>query len=396
MPFASASEKASPLFWYFLVPGLTLFFHALAIDEVYRTLVYLNIVIIAVLALRLRSHCTAARIRTIGLIALPALVLTIFDLLSGHGLAAKEVRHLLSFTCLTLGFLALPAPAQIGSHQVKALYWFAILFVVSYVLIQGVTVYLLGDRDGTPRNPHYLAQYCLLLSYVSALLYPYSTRYIKGVLIGVMMLLALLLINTGSRPAWLALLISGALYYWLMRHRMSWKWPLAFAAGVLIVYLTNLGGLKARTDDLLGNVAREERVTIWQNTIEMQLASPPRAWLFGHGIDSFKQDFKEHSQFHLEGIDFSAPHNHLLEIVYTSGVLGLIWVATFLIYLFMKLFRYWRDNPDSSLPATLLALFMANMLFGAITISFFSSYSLLIISVVAGVLVHQRESIKSP
>jgi len=384
-----ASRTSNSLFWYFLIPGLTLYFHALAIDEIYRTLIYLNIAIIVVLAFRFG---TLFRTKMVWLIVLTPLVLIIFNVLSGQEIALKVIRHLLSFMCITLGLLMLPAKELIDDRRLNILYWFSLGLVVSYALIQGGAVYLLGDRDGTPRNPHYLAQYCLLLLYVSAFLYSISTRRIKIVLTGTMILLALLLVNTGSRTAWLALLISGTIYYLLLRHRVSWKVPLVIAAGLMLAYIANLGGLKARTDDLAENITREERVTIWRNTVQMQLESTPRAWLFGHGIDSFKQDFKKHSQYHLEGIDFNAPHNHALEILYTSGILGLTWVAGLIFYLFLTLYRHWRRTPDSWMPATLIALLSANMLFGAITISFFSSYSLLIFSVVAGLLIHRNKS----
>jgi len=44
------------------------------------------------------------------------------------------------------------------------------------------------------------------------------------------------------------------------------------------------------------------------------------------------------------------------------------------------------------MPSTLIAVLLANLLFVAITMSFFSSYSLLIISVVAGLLIHRLKS----
>ncbi len=117
----------------------------------------------------------------------------------------------------------------------------------------------------------------------------------------------------------------------------------------------------------------------------MQQTSLIRQWLVGHGIDSFEDDFKAFSRFHELGFDFNAPHNFVLELLYTVGLVGLMAVVVMLGYcLYARLFQTYATQKRAHHVAALIAVLTANLLFASITIGFFTSYNLPILSVIVG------------
>jgi O-antigen ligase len=390
--------------WYLLVPGLAVFSHALAIDSLFRSLMYANLLLLPALAYRMRHAFTKVALKQAGIIMLAPVVLILLHLLSGGEGASKEIRHLASFTCLALGFILLAQYNRTHPSLVQSARSFAIIFVLSYAAIQSVCVWVLNQPYGTTNNPHYLAQYSMLLLFVGFYLYHDSTALVRAVLVLSMLLLGMLLLHTSSRPAWLGFIITGLFYLFLLQKHYSWKLPALFIGLIFCVYLLNVGDFKDRTDQLLSTLSKEERVTIWKDTLEMQLVSSPRQWIVGHGISSFKADFSQFSHFgslrhqvtnHFfesdcdlcnkqggKGINFSAPHNHILELLYTSGIIGLIVIAGLFLAIYQYLIHFWRRGRDLLYPATLISVLTGNTLFGSISVSFFSSYSLLILSIV--------------
>ena len=202
-----------------------------------------------------------------------------------------------------------------------------------------------------------------------------------------------LLLVSESRTAWLAL-ITACL---IMLPFFSLKTRL-LAAVILIfvpffIYYFGILGADVRIDDLINNITKEERVTIWSEAIAMQRDSDLFHWVFGHGLGSFVHDFQAYSSFHDPSyigktMDFVSPHNFIIEILYTSGITGLILVliGEFLfIYALLRL--WWITNFDSQkiMVVLILALFVAHFIHTFLTISFFSKQSIFFLAVFIGV-----------
>lgn len=384
LPDVGASAAGTWFSWYFLIPGLAIFFHALALDDLYRTVLYGNIVVVSAMIYRFSSGDVSLPKSRLFAAAVPALFLIGVYLLSGGELEPKVIRHLAAFTFVAIGCMMLWTQQVDVQHLTHRVQCFAVAFIVIYALVQTVAVYGVGSKYGTTKNPHYLAQYSLLLLFVGPLLFRNLGLSLKVALSVAMSLLAILLLHTFSRPAWLSLIITLGLYFWLIRDKVSWKVPAVLFGLMISIYAGNFGGAGDRVDDLIGKLGSEERVIIWQDAWQLQQTSSARQWAFGHGIDSFEDDFKAYSRFHDQGLDFNAPHNFALELLYTVGLVGLTAVIALLGHLYFRLWQTYVRFGRSHYQLTLIAVMTANLLFVSITIGFFSSYNLLILSVIGG------------
>ncbi|WP_078117960.1 O-antigen ligase family protein [Thiosocius teredinicola] len=376
-----------PYLWYALIPALMLFVHALELDELYRAFVYGNVFVVAWIAYRLHRRDGGFPTGVAAALLLPAALLTVLYITSGHEIAGKEIRHLVAFTFVAIGCLLLPMSTKHLSNDQHRVQLLVVALVIAYAVIQIAAIFIFEGKYGTTKNPHYLAHYALLLLVIAPLLYRGLPPYLKVALSLAVVLLGVALLHSFSRPAWLSFLLTGLLYVWLMRGRISWRWPVAIVFLLGAIYLYDIGGVGKRVDDLLGKITAEERVTIWRDAWNMQSTSTARQWVVGHGIDSFEEDFKAYSDYHHQGIDFNAPHNMPLELLYTVGIVGLVLVAATIAYVYLLLFRAFKQLDRSPFAATLIAVLTANLLFISITVSFFSSHHLLVFSLIAGLAV---------
>jgi O-antigen ligase len=368
---------------------LIVFSHAIGTDSPYRSLAYGNIALVLYFAYRLWTHsrdefklalykpacflCTPIAIVVLHFIADPTLA------------GMKEVRHISSAVFIMLGiglFIDLKPPPGHKNHTYMHLF---VLFILAYTLTQGVFVLWTGRSSGTTPNTHYLAQYCLLLLPASALLLGQSkSALIKALLALCTITLLLLLLQTHSRPAWLAAMICGLVYACLTpEHR--WKIMLLLVAIAGALWLADVGSFASKSMELIQTVHKEERVTIWRDAWAMQTQSSPLEWLVGHGLNSFKNDFLAFSQYHHQGIDFNSPHNYLIELVYLSGVLGFSIVAFMILFLYYNLGRLYLRNTRSEMIKLLIISLTGNLLLCSIIVPFYTSYNLLILGIIGGI-----------
>lgn len=271
-----------------------------------------------------------------------------------------------------------------NGEQLKQL---ALCVAILYVLIQTVSVFFFGLKFGTTKNPHYLAQYCLLLMPVFAyVFFTSTTTLVKIVSTVCAFLLMALLLETLSRPAWIGLILIAGLTI-LHQQRIS-KLLCLVAVGLFFsgLYHLNVEGFGARVHDLYINIQTEERVYIWRDTLSMLYENGPKQWLVGHGLGSFRDGFTHYSSYHKVGRDFNSPHNFVLELLYTSGVLGLIVVLVFFLIFYYRLISVYLQSHQSDYSFVLIAILTSNLILVSITLPFFTSYNLLVCSYVGGLL----------
>lgn len=169
----------------------------------------------------------------------------------------------------------------------------------------------------------------------------------------------------------------------------------------VILYTFNVENFGSRFTELAQHITTEERVAIWQDDWKMQNSSNAKEWIVGHGLSSFFENFKLYSTNHelavkKLSIDFNSPHNHLLEVLYTSGVfgLGLLFLLYYLLY--RQLIKLITDPEKTyrNVSILLFVLLTINTFFTAITVPFFRSYTLNIIALVTGAIlfIHELKS----
>ncbi|MES1986710.1 MAG: hypothetical protein V4440_01535, partial [Pseudomonadota bacterium] len=100
-----------------------------------------------------------------------------------------------------------------------------------------------------------------------------------------------------------------------------------------------------------------------------------------------------YSDYHLQSIDFNSPHNFILEILYTSGAIGLLLAITLIFFIYRYIFSILKTKAElKSIYLLLLALATANLITVSITVPFFSGYNLNMLALVVGIMLFHIET----
>ncbi|MDP2246771.1 MAG: O-antigen ligase family protein, partial [Nitrosomonadales bacterium] len=309
-------ELIRPESLYLKVISLCLLMQMLNWGEAYRTLAYLNLAIVSIYAYRAVVFRSDIEIKKalIWVLAIPVVFLALHSISILEFEFVKEIRHTIIAVFLTFGIYVL---ARENSAYIKQSISFHLaVLVFSYILIQLVAITLFDKPNGTTKNPHYLALYSSMTLVFCVYSFFNSSFRLKIFFAFAILLLGFFLLQTGSRPGWLGVILSGGLALLFLKGSARKISALIFPLILAVLFITNAGDFSEKVSDLALNITKEERVTIWQDTWEMQKSSTPFQWIFGHGLNSFEADFKEYSRYHLKNVDFNSPHNFLLEMIY--------------------------------------------------------------------------------
>ncbi len=370
--------------WHAFVLLGVFFSYLVNVGFAYHNLSYLNLFFVIYALVKhpnYRQLITGLPIST--LVLIPIFLIIIQFLAAGNIYLIKPIRALLIAaaigTAIRLCFEFYPENNK--QYVYKTI--LGLLFI--FVLVQTYTVFFLKHPYGTFKNPHYLSQCCLLLLPIVVYLLSKATYFIKYLLVVFAFLLAALLLHNPSRPAWIGVIVGAmlTLMHFSGKKRIMVLITLIFVPCIL--YLMDISNFGNKLYELYAHIQTEERVAIWHDTWKMQLGSDFIAWLFGHGLDSFYDNFKPYSTYHLKEVDFNSPHNFFLELLYISGVVGLGLVIIFFVILYTKLLRQYRINRDA-LILLLIVLLTSNLIFVSLTLPFYTKYNLNIVAIVTALL----------
>lgn len=359
--------------------------------EGYRTFIYLNLVIVVVHVFSCRND-QDLRTKVFAIAAIP-LALTILHMLAaGRFEFIKEVRHiwLAAFTVLSVFILARRDMSSIKLWLPASL----IILLVVYCLAEFVALTILDNPYGTNKNPHYLALYsalALALAICGFICLKNGGRYF---MIPIALSLGYFVLHTSSRPAWVALVIS-ALFVLFFLQGKSRLWMGFFVLTIpVFLFLTNVVGFGDRVSDLAVNIGSEERVILWQDAWRMQEASNFLEWFIGHGLGSYEEDFQAYS-YYRELVNFNSPHNSFLEMLYTSGVIGLLACIWLYYWIYSRIWRLTKDIDQRKIAVLLMSIVTINLLFIMLTIPFISHYNIYTLAFVIGTIFYLR-SLRHP
>lgn len=302
----------------------------------------------------------------------------------------KEMRHMLLAVFLVIGTAVLAKGEE--SYIKKNIFRFVILIIFMYVVVQATFLWFFNLPYGTTKNPHYLALYSSVSIIVAIYCFLRASLILKWLLAGCIFLLGAFLIQSLSRPAWVALILTGFLVTCFFKYKGQVYSAISLVFILLSLFLTNVGNFTERSKDLIENVSTEERVAIWQETWTMQVDSSLYEWIVGHGLNSFADAFKPYSSYHLKNIDFNSPHNYLLELLFTTGVLGLMLIIAMFWFVYKRLIYCIKlEDEQRNVYITLMAILTSSVIFASITLPFFTSYSMNIIALVVGVMFYLKK-----
>lgn len=197
-----------------------------------------------------------------------------------------------------------------------------------------------------------------------------------------------------SRGALLAALCSITLLVLLRFTRLPLKWLFAGTAGTFIfacaaTFIIQSAGWMSY-DEL--NALSSRRLPIYDTTWGLWQQAP---W-FGWGLEAYKNHGAVEVAKHMDGLFFPAPHNILLEMLYSLGVVGSALVLATLGRILWMAMRAAREasNPFAGLLAT--AIITTLVLHGATDLSIYRPYFFLLVFTAWGLVQGSAPHLQSP
>ena len=283
-----------------------------------------------------------------------------------------------------------------GHLDERAFFLFGAILAI-LIVWQFIARSFIGMPYGAYSNPHYLAN---LASLTLPFLFYYffvAPRPYNFLFVPLLTLMAIdLLLKTSSRPAILGLVVSTIFgIFFLVRSKRKWIALAAFAGACLLLYATNYANVTERIQNLIVNLPTEERVQFWADTWKMLKHNSLGAWLVGNGIGSFPDFFRIYSipKYNF----FSFPHNHLLQILFDNGLIGLLILVTaqaLLLFLMVRLTNRAGDLNGRVFISCMTVVYVTWLIFSSLVFGFYSRFALYPFAFILGTALSLAE--KSP
>ena len=233
---------------------------------------------------------------------------------------------------------------------------------------------------------HYMAQYAVIVFFLMALLAVINHNFARWVMIFALVADLILLMQTKSRPGYLALIAGISVLIMQISSRYRAMAVSSLVAMLSLIYASGLFGFSSRIDELVYRFGEEERWTIWRECLLLLQSSSLLELFLGHGLGQFFLDYQRVSSFHPQR-DFVSPHNFFLELFYSHGLVGLI-LVTMLYCLWyrsmLSVVASSRSAPQHAVGVFMIGMMTAHFIFGFFTLPFFSIHNLYPLSLILG------------
>jgi O-antigen ligase len=305
------------------------------------------------------------------------LAVCLYLIISGYLFASHEVKTKYGMYLVRMLFIVFTIHCfSLKKIDTRVYEFLPIIWCLS-ICWQFVAVKFFDLPFGTYTNPHYLSNF--VISILPLIVYSFwaANGWYKWLFILVALLACDLLLRTGSRTAFLGISFSVVFsLIFFIKSRTKWIGLLLVALAFAILYFSNYGGVVDRVEDLLVNLATEERVYFWQSASEMLKKNNLIDWIFGNGIGSYRAVYPDYSTPELRPYWFA--HLHALEILYENGFTGVLLVYGGMAGLFgltiKTLINTTREN-TSILIKCMLVIFLCWMIHSNLTFPFYSKYA---------------------
>ena len=255
------------------------------------------------------------------------------------------------------------------------------------VCCQFAARYLFHMPHGTFTNIHYLATFAVLVLPIIYYFFWVTTSWHKFLFALIVIMDADLLLQTGSRPAFLGLIVGTFfIFIFLVKGRYKWFGMILTCLILVALYLTDYGNFASRIQDLIVNLAEEERIQLWTKSWNKLKDNSLLTWIFGHGIGWSPINYTKGPNFK---VTFVSSHSHFLEIVYLNGIIGFVLIFGGLALLFALIVNAARQNQNRKirlLLTCLIIVFLSWLIHCGLTFPFYSKYSLYPLAFILGTI----------
>ena len=255
------------------------------------------------------------------------------------------------------------------------------------VCCQFAARYLFHMPHGTFTNIHYLATFAVLVLPIIYYFFWVTTGWHKFLFALIAIMDADLLLQTGSRPAFLGIFV-GTFFVFIFLVKGRYKWfGMIFICFILVaLYLTDYANFASRIQDLIINLAEEERIQLWTKAWNKIKENSLLTWIFGHGIGWSTLNYTKGPTFK---ITLVSSHSHFLEIVYLNGLIGFVLIFGGLTLLLISIVNAARQNQNRKirlLLKCLIIVFLSWLIHCGLTFPFYSKYSLYPLAFILGTI----------
>ena len=264
--------------------------------------------------------------------------------------------------------------ARENDNLTKVLFF---VFLATAVYWQAAAFYVFKMPFGTFSNPHYLSSFTVLTLPAIVYCLLIAKGWYKFFFAPAFLLDIDLLLRIGSRPAILGLAV-GSIIVAALAVKDRWRWIglLMLFSGFLGLYLSDYAGVYSNFEELIVNLAREERVSLWKASWDMLKDNTLAGWLFGNGIGNIHTVYPRYLIPSLQHLSF--PHLHFIEVLHASGIVGAIFFfggMLLLLVLSLRVSISTDDRNSRMLILCLLVTFVGWIIHSGLTFPFFSKYA---------------------
>jgi len=286
--------------------------------------------------------------------------------------------------------------------QKRYISWLTVLFfavLLGAVCWQLAAYYIFQMPYGSFSNPHIIASFTMLAFPIIFYLVWITPGWYKLIFISIGILDVDFLLRSGSRPAIVAIALAGLFaIIFLIKSRRKWICLLVASALFILSYFTEYPtGVVSSIVELIAKLPSEDRTLIWSALWDMLKENSLLPWIFGNGIGSFRPVYPKYA--HPLEITAIFPHLHILEVLYESGLIGVILVFGGIIFLIISAVRSVNKIPDKRVAALfkcILIMFLSWSIHCGLTVPIYSKYSQYSLAFIIGPLLVLLENSKSP
>lgn len=419
----------------------------------YPPLLYINLAILMtyLIFLFLQNDLAKAKI-VICIFALPVFF-TLSDMLSLQSLTLSTyARNAWDAAYIATGIWVISSSksewiAKHGSKLVFTALLICTLILIQlpinrFVLLKPIDLFGFNLSMNTQIYSSFICIYAAAVFLVALYFLVKSPWQLKIITLPILVSILLFILYVSWRPVMLGLIIglSTSLLLCYKNKRRIILGGLILLQIILLV--TNFANFRDRMTTLITQSSSDERTIVWQDVWEMQVASPIEKWIIGHGLMSFQEDFHLYSRFYMRPasihtpqdppkklwvynqtvndyliafrvysdyikpkkttkntdshftspISYRSPHNLLLDVLYSSGLLGLIFISGLYFFIMRSLVKLSQLNLEYSLLAcfTLSAL-ISNTIACGLNFPFFLPYNLIPLAFISGITLYLHE-----
>jgi O-antigen ligase len=284
----------------------------------------------------------------------------------------RWVEKLLRMLCLIYAIHCL--------SQKRIKNWVSVLFGTVLLLAvcwQLAAYYIFRMPYGTFSNPHIISNFTMLVIPLIAYFIFIIPGWYKLFFIIPGIIDIDFMIRTRSGPA-IVSIIFAALFaiIFLIKDRRKWIGLLLICIVFVFLHISQYGNMATKVEKIFTNYQEETRWLIWSSSWNMVKDNSPQAWIVGNGIGGFRKVYPRYA--HPLEVTATFPHQFLLEVLYQSGLIGMILVFGGIAAVFFQTVRSLNNISNRGtgvLIICLLVMLLSWSIHCGLTVHFYSKYS---------------------